>query len=56
MINAFLDPIRERRERYLTIPSMVEDILIAGTKHMREEASETTALVREAMGMYSLPG
>jgi|GEM_PF-5755723 len=56
MINPFLDPIRERRERYLTMSSMVEDILVTGTKRMREEASETMALVREAMGMYSLPG
>ncbi len=56
MINAFLDPIRELRERYLTMPSMVEDILVAGTKRMPDEASETMALVREVMGMYSLPG
>lgn len=56
MINPFLDPIRERRERDLTMPSMVEDILVAGTKRVHEEARETMTLVREAMGMYSLPG
>ena len=54
-LNAFLDPIRERRKWYESMPSMVEDILVAGTKRMREEASETMVLVREAMGLYRLP-
>jgi hypothetical protein len=34
---------------------MLEDILITGTKRMRDEAKETMSLVREAMGMYRLP-
>jgi tryptophanyl-tRNA synthetase len=54
-LNEFLDPIRERRAKLMSTPSIVEDILIAGTKRMREEARETMALVREAMGMYRLP-
>lgn len=54
-LNEFLDPIRERRAKLMSTPSIVEDILIAGTKRMRDEAMETMALVREAMGMYRLP-
>ena len=54
-INAFLDPIRERRAKYENNPAMVEDILIEGTRRMQTEARETMRLVRDAMGMYSLP-
>jgi tryptophanyl-tRNA synthetase len=54
-LNAFLEPIRERRAHFLAVLSLVEDILIAGTEQMRAEARETMALVREAMGMYRLP-
>lgn len=55
VLNAFLDPIRERRANLLAEPSLVEEILIAGTELMRVEARETMAMVREAMGMYRLP-
>ncbi|KPK92576.1 MAG: tryptophan--tRNA ligase [Anaerolineae bacterium SM23_ 63] len=54
-LNEFLDPIRDRRAKFMRTPSIVEDILIAGTKRMRDEAMETMSLVREAMGMYRLP-
>ncbi len=54
-INAFLEPIRERRAEYESNPSLVEDILIEGTRRMQTEARETMRLVRDAMGMYSLP-
>jgi len=54
-LNEFLDPIRDRRAKFMRTPSIVEDILIAGTKRMRDEAIETMSLVREAMGMYRLP-
>ncbi len=54
-LNEFLDPIRERRAKFMRTPSLVDEILIAGTERMREEARETMALVREAMGMYRLP-
>ncbi len=54
-LNAFLEPIRERRAHFLAVSSLVEDILIAGTEQMRAEARETMELVREAMGMYRLP-
>lgn len=54
-INVFLEPIRERRAKYENNPAMVEDILIEGTRRMQTEARETMRLVRDAMGMYSLP-
>ena len=52
-INDFLDPIRERRSKYENDPSYVEDVLVTGTRRMREEARETMGMVHEAMSMYS---
>ncbi len=52
-INAFLEPIRERRAYYESRPGLVEEILIEGTRRMRKEGEATMALVYEAMG---LPG
>jgi len=54
-INNFLEPIRERRARLERNPEKVEAYLIEGTRRMRNEAAETMALVREAMGLYRLP-
>lgn len=54
-INRFLDPIRERRQAYAAQASLVDEILVQGTKRMREEARETMELVRQAMGFQSLP-
>ena len=51
-INNFLDPIREKRAVYETNPSLVEQILIEGTRKMRAEAHVTMEVVREAMSMY----
>lgn len=53
-INQFLEPIRERREVYAAQPSLVDEILVQGTKRMREEAHETMTLVYEAMGFRFL--
>ncbi len=53
-LNTFLDPIRERRRSFAEQSGLLEEILIAGTKRMRQEAMETMALVREAMGLYQL--
>jgi tryptophanyl-tRNA synthetase len=50
-INEFLDPLRERRAEYVTRPSLVEDILLAGSERARREADETLRVVREAMGL-----
>jgi tryptophanyl-tRNA synthetase len=54
-INAFLDPIRERRASFEGKPGLVEDILVRGTERMRKVAGETMESVRKAMGMYRLP-
>ena len=50
-INAFLDPIRERRARYEANPGTVEEILMAGTRKMQSAARETMARVYDAMDM-----
>ena len=55
-INNFLEPMRERRAQYEAQPSLVEDILVAGTARANEEAHKTMALVHEAMGLYKIAG
>ena len=52
-LNSFLEPIRERRVRYASQPRLVDEILAAGISRMCQEAQETMALVREAMGLYA---
>ncbi len=54
-LNRFLEPIRARRQAYAAQAPLVDEILVQGTKRMREEARETMALVRQAMGFHSLP-
>ena len=53
-LNAFLDPIRERRLKYEVRPELATQILVSGTRRMRGEAQATMALVREAMGLPRL--
>jgi tryptophanyl-tRNA synthetase len=53
-LNDFLEPFRERRAQYEGKPELVEEILMEGTRRMRQEARETLALVRQAMGLYGL--
>lgn len=48
-LNAFLDPLRERRARYAQEPGLVDAILHEGTLRVREEARQTLAAVRAAM-------
>ena len=50
-INAFLDPIRERREAYASKPGLVEEILVDGTRRMQQEAERTLDMVYGAMGL-----
>lgn len=50
-LNAFLDPIRERRASYAARPGLVDEILEAGTRRARREASETLRQARDAMGL-----
>lgn len=51
-INAFLEPVRERRAELARDPDLVVSYLLEGTKRMRQEASETMERVHAAMGMY----
>ena len=53
-LNAFLDPIRERRLKYEAQPELATQILVSGTRRMRGEAQATMALVRDAMGLPRL--
>jgi tryptophanyl-tRNA synthetase len=55
-LNRFLDPIRERRAEYERQPKLLEDILAEGSRRARQEARETLALVRDAMGLNYFPG
>ncbi len=50
-INAFLDPIRERRAAYEAQPGLVEEVLVEGTRKMQAEARIPLDLVNNAMGM-----
>ncbi len=50
-INAFLDPIRERRAELEHDAKIVEDVLLAGSDKARAEAQETLRMMREAMGL-----
>jgi tryptophanyl-tRNA synthetase len=50
-INAFLDPIRERRAAYAQQPGMVEEVLVEGTRKMQAQARQTMAMVYDAMGL-----
>jgi tryptophanyl-tRNA synthetase len=50
VVNAFLDPVRQRRGELLAEnPSIVEDVLRSGTARARNEAAETLRQVRTAM-------
>jgi tryptophanyl-tRNA synthetase len=50
VLNAFLDPFRQRRGELLADnPSIVEDVLRSGTTRARREAAETLRQVRTAM-------
>mgnify|MGYP006296934951 CR=1 FL=1 len=48
-LNAFLEPMRERRKKYTENPELVDEILKKGTEKAREEAAETMKKVRKVM-------
>jgi tryptophanyl-tRNA synthetase len=50
-INAFLDPVRERRASSAGRADVVDEILHAGNQKMKRIAGETMVRVREAMGL-----
>jgi tryptophanyl-tRNA synthetase len=53
-LNAFLDPIRERRRYYEDRLGEVKEVLTQGTNYAKSVAGETMAMVREAMGIEYL--
>lgn len=53
-INAFLDPIRERRAYYESQKGLVEEIIYEGTMRMREEARITLSMAKKAMGLSAV--
>jgi len=48
-LNAYLDPIRERRAAVLARPGHVRDVLVEGSRRARVTAVQTMERVREAM-------
>jgi tryptophanyl-tRNA synthetase len=48
-LNAFLDPIRERRARYAARPDYIEEIIVEGSRRARAIAQDTMEQAREAM-------
>jgi tryptophanyl-tRNA synthetase len=48
-INAYLDPIRERRAAALAKPGYLRDVMFEGSKRARAVAVETMARVRDAV-------
>lgn len=51
-LNAFLDPIRERRAYFETRHQLVIDALVRGTERERKIGEETIRQVRKAMGIH----
>lgn len=49
-INAFLDPIRERRETVASQSGYVEQVIYEGTLKMQDLANETLDMMKKAMG------
>ncbi|HET8679214.1 MAG TPA: tryptophan--tRNA ligase [bacterium] len=50
-LNAFLEPIRERRQRYAAHPDRVDEIIMEGSRRARAVAEDTLVRAREAMKM-----
>jgi tryptophanyl-tRNA synthetase len=49
-LNAFLDPIRDRRQRYAEDSGFVEQVVYEGTLHVSKLADETVREMKKAMG------
>ena len=50
-LNAFLEPIRQRRARYAANMGLVRDAIADGTERARKAAQATMALVRDALDL-----
>jgi len=55
-LNDFLDPIRERRNKFENKKGLVEEILAEGNKKTKAEAQKTLHLVKKAMGLDYFKG
>ena len=53
-LNAFLDPMRERRAKYESTSGLADEVLYDGTLRMREEARATLSAALKAMGLASV--
>ncbi len=53
-LNAFLDPIRERRAHYEARPELVREALATGTSHAKRIAEQTMIEVRSALKLNYL--
>jgi len=51
ILNEFLDPIREERNKFEKKPKLIKEILEQGRIKTEKRAKETLALVKQAMGM-----
>lgn len=53
-INAFLDPIRDRRAGFVSVNGLVDEIIFDGTQVMRGEARQTVQAMKKAMGLSGI--
>lgn len=53
-LNAFLDPMRERRARYEANSGLVDELIVDGTERTRREVQQTVFEARKAMGFTSV--
>jgi tryptophanyl-tRNA synthetase len=53
-LNAFLDPVRERRSSYEQRGGFVDEVIYEGTLRMRDEARATLSEARRAMGISGI--
>jgi tryptophanyl-tRNA synthetase len=53
-INRFLEPMHERRGRFLASAGFVDEIIFEGTRRTREEVKQTVFEVRRAMGLTAV--
>jgi len=52
-LNAFLDPIRERRAHYENQKGFVDEVIYTGTRKVRQEVQKTLYEMRKAMGFVT---
>jgi tryptophanyl-tRNA synthetase len=53
-LNAFLEPLRERRAQYEARTGYVDEVIYDGTMAMRQEARETVIAAKKAMGLTGI--